>query len=309
MSTTQKSNVEAKVWAEKRAAAGKKLLEKTKKKYRQRHDYLTKDGKLAGQSERACVRSYDRAASRYCLAQELLAAYSADNKSLIEELWADVTQIEYESRRNKELYDMGEWPNKKQKRNSKKASLKKVPDGWQAKICKLMANHKHYAAVCIMACTGCRPCEMMTGVRVYRDEHEIHFFIKGAKFKEDDARGQDWRILTIPIDHSIGKTIADGEYKTKSAESLSKAVTRKALKLGFEGVSAYSLRHQMASDMKYSKYSKKEIANALGHISTSTQESYGNSGAGGLVKVSVISSATPRNKVKLTKKKFKPKMM
>ena len=308
MSTTNEMNTAAIRWAEKRAEACKKLLGKTKVKYLQRHAYLTKVGKLAGQSERSCVRSYDRAASRYCLALEIIDAYAANDVSLVEGLWADVEQIESEAQINKKCYDNGERSGNGYKRNSKKASLKKLPDDWQIQLCKQMEKHKHYAAVRILACTGCRPCEVMTGVRVYRNEHGINFHIKGAKFKEEDERGQGWRVLTIPLNHPIGSSIADGEYTTKSAESLSKAITRKSEKLGFEGISAYSQRHQMASDMKSSKYSKKEIANVLGHISTATQQTYGNSGSGSMVVISVVSSATPRNKVKHSKRKFKPKM-
>ncbi len=307
MSKTNEMNTAAIRWAEKRAKDGKDLSAQTRIKYLQRHAHLTKVEKLAGQAESPRTRLYDRAASRFCLALEMLMAYVANDNLTIELLWADVTQIEEEAQRNKKLYEACEWSGKKQRRNSKKASLKKPPDDWQVQICKLMYKHEHSVAVRILACTGCRPIEMARGIRVYRDELGINFHVNGAKFKENDERGQEWRILTIPLNHPIGTTINDGEYRASSAESLSKAITRKAEKLGFESVSAYSFRHQKGSDMKFSKYPKKEIANVLGHISTATQETYGNCGSGGSVKISVTSSATPRVKVKNAKNKIKPK--
>lgn len=310
MSTTIEMNTAAIRWAEKRIDKAEDLSVQSKIKYRQRYAHLTKTGQLAGQAERASQRDYDRAASRYCLAQELLAAYAAHDHKLIEELWSDITQIQDEADRNKKRYDNGERSGNGYKRNSKKASLKNLPNDWQDQICNLMAmaRHKHYAAARIMACTGCRPCEVARGIRVYRNEDGINFYIEGAKFKMNDERGQEWRIIIIPLDHPLGSTIDDGEYNASSAESLSKAITRKAVKLGFKGVTAYSHRHQMASDMKFSKYPKKEIANVLGHISTETQQTYGNSGSGRWVEIRVISSATPRNKVKHSKRKFKPKI-
>lgn len=305
MSATNEPNIAAIRWAKKRAATI--LVESTNAAYWQRYKHLNKACVLAGQVDNPRTRSYDRAASRFCMAQEILSAHLVDDVELVDALWADVLQIESDAQKNKERYDDGEWTGKKQFRNGKKASIKKLPDDWHLKLCNLMANHKHSIAVRILACTGCRPCEVVRGIRVYRDQNGINFHIKGAKFKADDERGQEWRILTIPLDHPIGSTIDDGEYQASSAESLTKAITRKATKLGYEGVSAYSFRHQMASNMKFSKYSKMEIANALGHISTATQEGYGNSGAGSLVTVSVVSSAIPRNKAKRSKKKFKPK--
>ncbi len=306
MSIANEPNTAAIGWAEKRAETI--LAESTKAAYWKRYKHLYKAGALAGQVDNPRTRAYDRAASRFCMAQKILSAHLDDDIELVDALWADVKQIESEAQRNKKRYEDGEWTGKKQLRNGKKASIKKLPDDWRLKLCNLMTNHEHSASVRILACTGCRPIEMARGVRVYRNEDGINFHIKGAKFKADDERGQEWRILTIPLDHPIGSTIDNGEYQASSAESLTKAIARKAVKLGYESVSAYSYRHQMASDMKFSKYSKKEIANALGHISTATQEGYGNSGAGGLVKVTVVSSATPRNKVKHSRKKFRSKI-
>jgi integrase len=301
MSATNEPNLAAIGWAEKRAAIT--LLESTKTAYRQRYEYLNKASELAGQVDNPRTRAYDRAASHFCMAQEILSAHLADDVELVDALWSDVKQIKREAQANMAAYAAGEWQGKKHRRKSKKASIKSLPYDWRSQICSNMTGHKHFAEVRILACTGCRPCEVVRGVQVYRDSMGINFRITGGKF--DEVRGQEWRILTLPLNHPIASTIADGLYQASSAESLTKAITRKSVRLGFEGVSGYSFRHQMGSDLKASGFSKQKIANALGHISTTTQESYGNSGTGGAVVLTVTSSGTPRNKVGRSRSKLK----
>ena len=307
MKLTDKDYDKAIKWAEERAATP--LAANTVKAYWTRYHHLNKIEVLAGLAEHPKTRGYDRAASRYCMAHEILKAHKVQDLARVDAIWADVMEMEDQAKKNKELYEAGEWPSKKHYKNSKKDSIKPLPADWRVNVCNQMTNHKHNVAVRILACTGCRPYEVVTGIQVYRNKKGINFKIIGAKFKGNDERGQEWRILTVPSDHPIGSTIRDGHYQASSAQSLTKAITRKAEKLGYEGVSAYSFRHQMASDMKFSGYSEVDIANALGHIATVTQERYGNSGAGGSVKLKVKSSATPRvnKKKKRLKKNMRPK--
>lgn len=305
MSTTNKEYQAAIKWAEKRAAT--KLALKTIKEYWGRYNCLNDSEILPGSASNPRTRQYNRAAFRFCIAHEILSAAHNQDYALVYKLWADKIEIDAQAKKNKEQYEAGLWDGKKHYRNSKKASLDPLPKDWRVSLCNLMINHVHNVAVRILACTGCRPEEVKTGIRVYRNENGINFDIVGAKFIANGVRGQESRTLTIPNDHPIGSTISDGYYQANTPESLTKAISRKAKKLGFKGVSAYSFRHQMASDLKFSGYEDLEIACALGHICTEAQEGYGNTGAGGSVKLIVKSSATPRVSNKNSKKAVKPK--
>ena len=127
---------------------------------------------------------------------------------------------------NVEAYEAGELVGASHKRNSKKASIKKLPDNWREVLCATMSKHKHFNAVKILACVGCRPAEIDMGVEVYRDDEGIHFTVQGAK--ASGKKGQLWREITLPLDHSVAMSIPDGTYNA-DPESLTKAITRKAM--------------------------------------------------------------------------------
>ena len=113
----------------------------------------------------------------------------------------------------------------------------------------------------------------------------------------------------LPLDHPIASKIPTGLHQAQS-KSISETITRKAIKLNFEGVSSYSFRHQFASDLKASGFSKRNIAMAIGHQAEVTQQTYGNSGAGRQITMKVTAERKPRsvvgkakiNKVGLAKK-------
>ena len=98
MSATNEPNIAAIRWAEKRAATI--LLKSTKQVYWLRHAHLNKVDALAGQVDNPRTRLYDRAASRFCLSQEILSAHLADDIELVDALWADIKQIDDETQIN-----------------------------------------------------------------------------------------------------------------------------------------------------------------------------------------------------------------
>jgi hypothetical protein len=282
-------NVEAVAWAIKRSHT--KLKAQTMYEYQQKFDRMMQCGVVPGTSKVPSTRLTQRAAARYALSQEILKANSVGDAKTVAALWMQVQQIKQIADGNVDAYEAGEFVGSSYKRNSKKASIKRLPDDWRSSICKLMLNHIHGDAVKVLACVGSRPAELESGIEVYRDEHGVHFTIQGAKVGEN--KGQLWRVITLPLDHPIAMTIVAGTYFADSL-SITKAITRKAVRLGFEGVSAYSFRHQFCSDLKASGYAKKTIAKCMGHQSTTTQSTYGNSGAGRQLEVQISSATEPR---------------
>ena len=298
-------NVEAIAWAKARSRT--KLSGPTMHEYQQKYDKMMREGVVPGTSAVQNTRQTQRAAARYVLANEILKANNVGDIHRMETLWKQVQAIQLVADVNVQAYEAGDYVESRRMRDSKKFSIKNLPDDWRKSVISTMSQHKHADAVRVLACAGCRPAELEMGVEVYRDADGIHFTIQGAKISE--KKGQLWREITLQLDHPIAMTIPNGTYYA-NPESITKAIARKASKLGFEGVSAYSFRHQFSSDLKASNYDKKTIAKAMGHQSTATQQTYGNSGAGRPLQVSVESAKTPRVWVKSTKPKpsKKPKI-
>lgn len=284
---------EARAWATKRAKAN--LLPKTQSDYRLMHDNLTRNGRLAGTASNSRTRLKERAASRFVLAHAIVS--ETDDKAVLR-LYRQVKAIEAQAEANIALYEAGEWSGVKQNRNSKKASIKALPSNWGEALCDAMSKHKHADAVRVLACCGCRPAELARGVKVSTSKDGIHFIVMGAKVskKAGQERGQDWREIILPLNHPIASLLSNKKpcTYTANAESITKSITRKASNLGFEGVSAYSFRHQFGADLKASDFDKKEIARALGHRTTEAQEGYGNSGAGRKIEVEVYAAHEPK---------------
>lgn len=286
-------NVEAVTWAKKRSKT--ELRADTKREYQQIFGRMLLKGVTPGSSKVPSTRMKQRAAARYVLSRDILLADSTDDVNKVASLWMLVQAIQQISDDNVEAFEAGEFLGVSHKRNSKKASIKKLPDNWRETLCEKMTKHKYFNAVKILACVGCRPAELDMGVEVFRDQDGIHFTIQGAKV--GGKKGQLWREITLPLDHPLAMTIPDTTYNARPV-SLTKAITRKAISLCYEGVSAYSFRHQFSSDLKVSGCDKKTIARAMGHQSTATQATYGNSGSGRKMVMSVESAKEPRVWVK-----------
>lgn len=302
-------NVEAVAWAKKRLKVERKKT--TTDGYRLMYAKMLNEVRIPGTAACPKTRSSERAAARYCIAEEIMCAHANHNHARIAKLYADILHIQSIADENELAYNEGTWTGKKHHRNSKKASIQKLPDDWKEQLLASISKHRYFNVISILACVGCRPVEIDKGVYVRHQEDGIHFEINGAKV--DEARGQEWREIVLPLDHPIASKIPKRLYWAGS-KSISETITRKALKLGFEGVSAYSFRHQFASDLKASGFSKNSIAMAMGHYAENTQQTYGNSGAGRQITIKVTAERKPKsaagkvkaNKSRLGKKVNKP---
>lgn len=299
-------NEEAVKWAKKRLKVERKKA--TTDGYRLMYAKMLNDVRTPGTAACPKTRSSERAAARYCIAEEIITAHAAHDRAEINNLYASIQCIQSIADENELAYNEGTWTGKKHHRNSKKASIQKLPDDWKEQLLASMSKHRYLNVIRILACVGCRPVEIAKGVYVRHQEDGIHFEINGAKV--DEARGQEWREIVLPLDHPIASTISK-RLHWAGGKSISETITRKALKLGFEGVSAYSFRHQFASDLKASGFSKNSIAMAMGHYVENTQQIYGNSGAGRQITMKVTAERKPKSaagKVKANKVKWVKKI-
>jgi integrase len=141
----------------------------------------------------------------------------------------------------------------------------------------------------IAALTGCRPVELERGITVENTGDRIVITIPGAKVRENS--GQPWRRFTIKNDGSaewshLASRVAAGcsqEFKSHAGEdAFTKALERAGAQVlpKAPSMSAYVYRHSLASDMKADGAGRVEIAMALGHAVTKTQDTYGRAAGG-----------------------------
>lgn len=172
------------------------------------------------------------------------------------------------------------------RRQSKRRAIRGLPDDWREQLCLRMGRSKYRDAVLVMALSGCRPAELVKGVRVTLvDEQHLRIDMQGAKVTQ--LNGQPHRMLildgTTPtflqqlllglLQEQGGSLYAEID----SAKNLTKAITRYAQWLWPKhrhDITAYCFRHGFSSDQK-GRLSPAELAACLGHRSTRTQKRYG----------------------------------
>ena len=162
-------------------------------------------------------------------------------------------------------------------RVSKRRSLKGLPIDWREQVIgKLTGYHRDWAW--LMAICGCRPSEIALGINVRPDGDGVTITIRGTK--TDRGHGQPKRVLHVSgnlVD--VGQIGCERTIKSVSANAVSTALGRagravfgsKRARL----VSAYSFRHQVASDLKASGMPAEEASAFLGHASAETKRYYG----------------------------------
>lgn len=177
--------------------------------------------------------------------------------------------------------------------NSKRA-ISKLNKDFREKICDYAIENslKCAPALILLKLTGCRPNEINKGVRVsITDDNCFRFIIMGSKLNLNQNRGINQRIIKIKLEESdkyksflenyVKSTSENGKSTTinvKSEKSFSGYISKISKRLWPRKTyhaSAYSFRHQVASDLKNSGMDEVEIAQFLGHASTRSQESYG----------------------------------
>ena len=164
---------------------------------------------------------------------------------------------------------------------------KKYPD-WRARLWLRLAEIKspwldHTA---IAALTGARP-EELRAATFSKNGDVLRVRIEGAKVSAD--KGQPWRVFSIKNDGShefshlfdkagaSWKVVNLPEGVTDYPDAFSAALARAGRQVlaGSERMSGYVYRHALASDLKADGFSREDIAAALGHSVTKTQDTYG----------------------------------
>nr|CRY93941.1 hypothetical protein [uncultured prokaryote] len=169
------------------------------------------------------------------------------------------------------------------------------PASWQRVVFNAADTHQK-PALAVMWATGCRPAEVELGVDLERTNDGIIIRIPGAKVSE--TKGQPMRSVLIDPGSEAGKALLDvmGAETSMTVQRTAKQVANdftKHLKkrAGMPQVSAYSFRHQTASDLKAGSADPVKVAEALGHASVHTQRHYGSSRRGSAVSPIIAAQA------------------
>lgn len=185
-------------------------------------------------------------------------------------------------------------------RHSKRRDLRGLPDDWREKLVARLPRYR--LAALTQAITGCRPDELVAGVRLEIQGDNLVATITGSKVTE--KTGQPWRRLSWPID-SESELVRDlaaevqagaGIVQIRDAKAYSGAVRAAGARQWPRRkttVTPYCFRHAAAADMKASRMSSAEISEALGHCSDVTKQYYGsaNQARGGSVAPKSVEAA------------------
>lgn len=165
-----------------------------------------------------------------------------------------------------------------QRRVSKRGSLRGLPANWRQMMLEAMHDSTVGPALLLMAATGVRPSEVANGVAVTPIDDGVRVVVQGTK--TDRGHGQPLRIFEIQSELAV-LLAQHGEQliKVDRANQISVEAGRIGRKLfgcrGVASVSAYSLRHAFASDLKAAGLSGKVISAILGHAAEDTKKHYG----------------------------------
>jgi integrase len=164
-------------------------------------------------------------------------------------------------------------------------------DGWRALIFGrlVFVDSPWIDHAAVAALTGCRPAEVAS-VRIEKGtDGELIITIPGAKVS--DTKGQPYRKFIIKADAGPEFTHLMTRVKTGpvllSSDSTASAFSEALKRAGKQSLgdkappmTGYVYRHALACDMKADGASRDEIASALGHAVTKTQNYYGRASGG-----------------------------
>lgn len=168
-----------------------------------------------------------------------------------------------------------------------------------------MRNSVVGPALMLMAATGVRPSEVVNGVAVTPIAGGVRVTVQGTK--TDRGHGQPLRIFEIQSELAV-LLAQHGEQliKIDRANQISVEAGRIGRKLfgcrGSASVSAYSLRHAFASDLKAAGISGKVISAILGHAAEDTKKHYGHPRQGRMpIRAALVHAAQPVRSVGASK--------
>lgn len=188
---------------------------------------------------------------------------------------------------------------------SKRRTLSRLPSDWRERVIQELKPEDRLPAV-VLALTGCRPAEFLTGVLLERIGEDLQATVFGSKVSEFTQGGQPERVMVFDgsdafaswlldmVDQSGGRMGAGGDLG-----AWRKRFSRAALRAGFRGISPYNLRHQFSGDQKQRGWNDDRLSQALGHASERSRKHYGHhlqgKGRGGGLK-SVTASKEVRHR-------------
>jgi integrase len=171
------------------------------------------------------------------------------------------------------------------RRKSKRDVLHHVDANWRERFLEVSATSDKYRAGCLLiALCGFRPRELELGLTVRRRGPMVAVKIGGAKVRP--TAGQPWRGVFIPATRFPEWFLDDLGTETKvygsSASGMRSYLYRLSSKVlptlrnGQQLIlSAYVLRHALATDLRREGWSAEEIAAVLGESSAQTARWYG----------------------------------
>lgn len=295
---------QAKEWADSFLAEEKRseIKEATKTLYKRVYRMYTKNEPITQKprldindiNNLSCknTRSFHRSAFRYCAAEDIVKfAITAPNKAIM--FYKLVQKTYSDARANQLKYKTGELQCNKSARDTKRDSIIGLDDDWLAQLISLSFRSKFASHIRIMCLTGCRPSEFANklksenfpGIKVEIFGDIISITIAGSKCSENRKSGQEFRKLTFPKNHPFAAGLQPGFYFASSKQiqdavrGFGKKIERKATKTK-KIISTYSVRHQVASNLKSSNIDRDDISLALGHQSADTKSTYGSSTLG-----------------------------
>jgi len=163
-------------------------------------------------------------------------------------------------------------------RISKRRSLRGLPADWREQLIAAAINPKMSMVLLLLATTGIRPSEVENGVSVDPVTGGVRVTVRGTK--TDRGHGQPLRVFEVfsSLAEQLG-ALGTQFIKVDNANQISSFAGRLGRKLFGQmrgcTVSAYSLRHMFASELKASQTSSLDISAILGHSVSDTKKSYG----------------------------------
>ncbi len=164
---------------------------------------------------------------------------------------------------------------------SKRRTLARLPSDWRERVIQELKPEDRLPAV-VLALTGCRPAEFLTGVLLERIGEDLQATVFGSKVSEFTQGGQPERVMVFDgsdafarwlldlVDQSGGRMGAAGDLG-----AWRKRFSRAAARAGFKGISPYNLRHQFSGDQKERGWNDDRLSQALGHASERSRKHYG----------------------------------
>src|SRR5690606_6784442 len=112
---------------------------------------------------------------------------------------------------------------------------------------------RHAMRLAVLSLTGCRPAELKKGIALRLTDGGRFLTAEVAGAKVNDRRGQEARVIRVPVSGSCAKALAEtiqshgGLWILKTTDADYRSLNRA---LQNAGVSCYSFRHQLPSELK-----------------------------------------------------------